>query len=45
MNNKWGCEVAEKVRTVIKVETDSYGRAWGPFLRAKVQIDLTKPLL
>lgn len=45
MNNKWGWELAKKVGSVMKLEVDSQGRAWGLYLRAKVQIDLTKPLL
>ncbi|KAL6595040.1 hypothetical protein ACP70R_048143 [Stipagrostis hirtigluma subsp. patula] len=45
MNNKWGGELAKKVEAVEKVEVDAQERAWGPYLRAKVQIDITKPLL
>jgi len=45
MNNKSGLELTKKIGSVLKVEVDSQGRAWGPFLRAKVQIDLAKPLL
>jgi hypothetical protein len=45
MNNKWGWKLTEKVRLVLKVEADSHGRAWGPYLRAKVQIYISKPLL
>ncbi|KAK3121518.1 hypothetical protein QOZ80_8BG0655120 [Eleusine coracana subsp. coracana] len=45
MNDKWGWELAKKVGDVMKIEVDAQGRAWGPYLRAKVQIDLSKPLL
>jgi hypothetical protein len=45
MNNKWGWKLAEKVGLVLKVEADSHGRAWEPYLKAKVQIDISKPLL
>ncbi|KAK3157942.1 hypothetical protein QOZ80_2AG0130560 [Eleusine coracana subsp. coracana] len=45
MNRKWGWELAKKVGSVMKVETDAYERAWGPYLRANVQVDISKPLL
>ncbi|KAL6660850.1 hypothetical protein ACP70R_000234 [Stipagrostis hirtigluma subsp. patula] len=45
MNSKWGNEMAKKVGLVMKVEVDANDRAWGPFLRARVQVDLSKPLL
>lgn len=45
MNKKWGMELAGKVGTEVKVEVDAQDRAWGPFLRARVSIDLSKPLL
>jgi hypothetical protein len=45
MNKRWGWKLAEKVGTVMKVEVDSQGRAWGAYFRAKVQINLSKPLM
>ena len=44
MNKSWGEELAGKIGKVEKVDADSNGRAWGPYLRAKVRIDITKPL-
>lgn len=44
MKNKWGWKLGKKVGSVMKVDVDSQGRAWGAYLRAKVQIDLNKPL-
>ncbi|CAN6204123.1 unnamed protein product [Urochloa humidicola] len=45
MNSKWGWELAKKLGSVMKVEVDAQGRAWGSYLRAKVQVDISKPLL
>lgn len=45
MNSKWGWQLAKKVGSVVKVEVDNQDRAWGPYLRAKVEVDLSKPLL
>ena len=45
MNRKWGWELAKKVGSVMKLDVDAHGRAWGPYLRAKVQVHISKPLL
>ena len=45
MNKQWGFELGNKVGPVMKVDVDEQGRAWGPFLRVKVQFDISKPLL
>ena len=45
MNKQWGFELGNKVGPVLKVDVDEQGRAWGPFLRVKVQFDISKPLL
>lgn len=45
MNNEWGEVMAGRVGKVLKLEVDANGKAWGPFLRAKVQVDINKPLL
>lgn len=44
MNKTWGEDLARKFGSLEKVDVDAQGRAWGPFLRAKVLIDITKPL-
>ncbi|KAL6659989.1 hypothetical protein ACP70R_002111 [Stipagrostis hirtigluma subsp. patula] len=44
MNKRWGEEIAAKIGSLQKVELDEQDRAWGPYLRAKVKIDITKPL-
>ena len=44
MNGKWGYEIANKVGTVEKLDLDDQNRAWGPYLRAKVRINIAKPL-
>lgn len=44
MNDKWGSQLAGMVGEVEQLETDEQGRAWGPYLRAKVVIDVSKPL-
>ncbi|KAL6642633.1 hypothetical protein ACP70R_020814 [Stipagrostis hirtigluma subsp. patula] len=44
-NNKWGKELAKKIGSVVKIEVGSDDRAWGAYLRAKVQVDISKPLL
>lgn len=43
MNNKWGSQLAGMVGEVEKLETDEQGRAWGPYLRAKVVIEFQNP--
>jgi hypothetical protein len=45
MNKKWGMELARKVGTDVKVEVDAQDRAWGQYLRARVMVDVSKPLL
>ncbi|RLN12566.1 hypothetical protein C2845_PM09G10010 [Panicum miliaceum] len=44
MNEQWGRKIAEMIGSVEKVDVDAQRRAWGPYLRAKVKIDITKPL-
>jgi hypothetical protein len=44
MNRKWGYEIARMVGPVEKLEVDAQDRAWGAYLRAKVKINITKPL-
>lgn len=45
MNDSWGRELAKKVGEVVQLDVGVTGRGWGPYLRAKVLIDLSKPLL
>lgn len=45
MNNNWGRELAKRVGSVKLVEVDASGRAWGPYLRARVEVDISKPLV
>lgn len=45
MNGKWGDVIAKKIGPVEKLEVDDQDLAWGAYLRAKVQIDITKPLM
>jgi hypothetical protein len=44
MNKDWGMLLAGKVGTAEKVEVDAQNRAWGPYLRVRVKIDVLKPL-
>jgi hypothetical protein len=44
MNAKQGASVASLIGEVKKVESDSKGKVSGPFLRARVVIDISKPL-
>ena len=37
--------IAMKIGPVEKLELDDQDRAWGAYLRAKVQINITKPLM
>lgn len=45
MNKLWGETLGAKLGKVEKVEVDSQGRAWGDYLRIRVTVDITKPLL
>jgi hypothetical protein len=45
MNMCWGEELGAKLGKVECVEADSQGRAWGDYLRVRVTVDITKPLL
>jgi hypothetical protein len=44
MNDKHGARAVGLIGEVKKVEADSEGKAGGPFLRARVVIDISKPL-
>lgn len=40
MKKSWG----EKIANLRLMEVDDHGRAWGPYLRVKVKLDITRPL-
>lgn len=44
MNKDWGMLLAGKIGNAEKVEVDAQNRAWGPYLRARVKIEVWKPL-
>jgi hypothetical protein len=44
MKEQWGLQIAGMIGSVEKVDVDAQRRAWGPYLRAKVKIDIMKPL-
>jgi len=44
MNKIWGEELAGMLGVFEKVDVDDKGKAWGPYLRVRVKIDITKPL-
>jgi hypothetical protein len=44
MNSKRGSQAACLIGEVLKIETDAEGKASGPFLRARIMVDLSKPL-
>jgi hypothetical protein len=45
MNDKRGKSLAERVGVVKKMEVDDKGRAWGEFLRVRLTIKITEPLM
>ena len=44
MNKDVGGRVANEIGELITVDVSQNGLAWGPFLRIRVNIDITKPL-
>ncbi|KAM0883033.1 hypothetical protein ACQ4PT_031892 [Festuca glaucescens] len=40
-----GLEIARPIGIVKRVEADSIGRCWGPYMRVRVEIDVNEPLL
>lgn len=45
MSAKIGNQIGSSVGHVVEVDTDDDGVGWGQFLRVKIRVDLTKPLL
>ena len=45
MNKDVGGRVANEIGELITVDVSQNGLAWGPFLRIRVNIDITKPLM
>ncbi|XP_042942840.1 uncharacterized protein LOC122277023 [Carya illinoinensis] len=45
MTREIGMQVGNNVGKVVKVHVDQRGIGWGKFLRIRVEIDITKPLL
>jgi hypothetical protein len=45
MGKEIGRQLGTAIGEVLLVETDEKGAAWGEFLRVRVMVDLTKPLL
>lgn len=44
MNDKRGKKAMDLLGDVIKMDVDSDGKAWGAFLRARIKIELEKPI-
>ena len=45
MNKAVGSSIGNKMGELIMVDAPKSGLAWGPFLRIRVNIDITKPLM
>ncbi|KAL0007353.1 hypothetical protein SO802_008855 [Lithocarpus litseifolius] len=45
MSREVGAKIANEVGELITVDAPKSGVAWGPFLRIRVNIDITKPLM
>ncbi|KAJ0017174.1 hypothetical protein Pint_11951 [Pistacia integerrima] len=45
MNNDCGVQLASAIGKVLEVEVGENGLGWGSFLRVKVEVELTKPLV
>jgi hypothetical protein len=45
MNSEIGAMIGSAIGQVKEVETDEERVGWGKFLRVKIRVDLTKPLM
>ncbi|XP_042939572.1 uncharacterized protein LOC122274614 [Carya illinoinensis] len=45
MNQDFGYQLGSSIGRVLKVHADNRGIGWGRFLRLRVEVDITKPLL
>ncbi|KAJ0052838.1 hypothetical protein Pint_03233 [Pistacia integerrima] len=45
MNNDYGVQLVSAIGKVLEVEVGKNGLGWGSFLRVKVEVELTKPLV
>ncbi|KAF5464435.1 hypothetical protein F2P56_014510 [Juglans regia] len=45
MNKETGMQIGSGIGDVIEIDTDSSGCAWGQYLRMKVRVNLSKPLI
>lgn len=45
MNRIYGKNLEKVTSEVIKVDVDKDGVGWGPFLKVKFLVDITKPLV
>ncbi|KAJ0008131.1 hypothetical protein Pint_29751 [Pistacia integerrima] len=45
MNNDYGVQLASAIGKVLEVDVGENGLGWGSFLRVKVEVELTKPLV
>ena len=45
MNMTIGKHIAKEIGTPLLIDAPKSGLAWGPFLRMRVDIDITKPLM
>ena len=45
MNKVVGTQIGNEMGELLMVDAPKSGLAWGPFLRIRVNVDITKPLM